>query len=333
METNPRLSIVVPMYNEGSNIEVFYNRITSVLNTIGDTYEIVCVNDGSKDDTLLRLFKLHQQDSRVKVIDLSRNFGKEIAMTAGLDYATGDAVIPIDADLQDPPELIPKLIEKWEEGYDVVYATRIEREGETAMKKFTAHLFYRLIKKLTPIDIPADTGDFRLMSRQVVNELKRLREHHRFMKGLFSWVGFQQTSVPYHREPRHAGKSSFNYWKLWNFAVEGITSFTFLPLQLSSYLGFVVASLSIIYAIYLTVRTLMFGNPVPGYTSLMVAILFFGGVQLMSLGVIGEYIGRIYNETKRRPLYVTREVIGIKNRIDTEAGQESKEYTRVVSRD
>lgn len=304
-----KLSIVVPMYNEEDNIDYFYKKITEVLEQNNYRYEIVCVNDGSKDRTLTKISEIAVSDSRIKVIDLSRNFGKEIAMSAGLKYSTGDAVIPIDADLQDPPELIPKLVEKWKEGFDVVYATRQRREGETVLKKTTAHLFYRFIQKITRIDIPADTGDFRLMSRQVVDALNELPEQHRFMKGLFSWVGFRQTSIEYQREPRFAGKTSFNYWKLWNFAIEGITSFSFAPLQIAMYLGFAISLLSLIYAGYLVFSTLFNGNAVPGYPSLMVAILFFGGVQLITLGIIGEYIGRIYNETKRRPLYYVRETI------------------------
>lgn len=276
---------------------------------IGHPYEVICINDGSRDDTMDRLKKISQTDKHIKVIDLSRNFGKEIAMTAGLNYCTGDAVIPIDADLQDPPEIIPRLVEKWQEGYDVVYATRIKRDGETWFKKASAHLFYKAIKKLTNIEIPQDTGDFRLMSRQVVESLKSLPEQHRFMKGLFSWVGYRQTGISYNRDPRHAGKSKFNYWKLWNFALEGITSFSFLPLQLATYLGFSVAVLALIYAVYMVGLTLLQGNPVPGYPSLMVSILFLGGVQLIALGFIGEYVGRIYNETKRRPLYIVRDAI------------------------
>ncbi|MFB6367834.1 glycosyltransferase family 2 protein [Paenibacillus elgii] len=305
-----KLSLIVPMYNEGSNISYFYNRITKVLEEIGYRYEIICINDGSKDDTMLHLMELNKKDSRIKIINLSRNFGKEIAMSAGLNAAKGDAIIPIDADLQDPPELIPELIDKWLAGYDVVYATRTKREGETWAKKATAKLFYKFMRKITNIDIPADTGDFRLMSRRVVDALNQLPEHHRFMKGLFSWVGFKQTGVSYQREPRHAGKSSFNYWKLWNFAIEGITSFSFAPLKMSSYLGFIVSFLSVLYMLFLIVRTIFFGNEVPGYPSLMVTILFFGGVQLMSLGFIGEYVGRIYNESKRRPLYFVSDQIG-----------------------
>jgi glycosyltransferase involved in cell wall biosynthesis len=299
------------MHNEGANITPFYERMTHVLEGTGCPYEIVCVNDGSRDDTLDRLVALHEQDDRIKVIDLSRNFGKEIALTAGLDYALGEVVVPIDADLQDPPELINELLAKWREGYDVVYATRLTREGESIPKKLTALLFYRVIQRISPTAIPPDTGDFRLMSRQVVEALRGVREHHRFMKGLFSWVGFKQTSIHYHREPRFAGQSSFNYWRLWNFAIEGITSFSIVPLQVASYAGFLIALLAILYAGYRVIATLLYGNAVAGYPSLMVMISFLGGAQLMALGIIGEYIGRIYNESKHRPLYFVRTSLGM----------------------
>jgi glycosyltransferase involved in cell wall biosynthesis len=309
------MSIIVPMYNEGENVNVFYEKLTEILVSHSYDYEIICINDGSKDDTMERLRSLANRDRRIKVINLSRNFGKEIAMSAGLKYSKSDIVIPIDADLQDPPEVIPLLIEKWKEGYDVVYATRIKRDGETWLKKATAHTFYRIMGKMTRFEIPADTGDFRLMTKQVVEALNQLPEQHRFMKGLFSWVGFKQTSVTYYREPRYAGKSSFNYWKLWNFAIEGITSFSFAPLQFATYLGLLIAVLSLVYATYLVIATVTLGNPVPGYPSLMVAILFFGGVQLITLGVIGEYIGRIYNESKRRPLFLVKEELNIDDEI------------------
>ncbi|MDQ0492738.1 glycosyltransferase family 2 protein [Paenibacillus brasilensis] len=309
------ISLIVPMYNEEDNIDLFYNKISQVMNLNNYNYEIVCINDGSKDRTLEKLKLLAKNDHHVKVIELSRNFGKEIAMSAGLKYSKGDVVVPIDADLQDPPEVIPEMVKKWSEGYDVVYATRLKRDGETFLKKTTAHLFYRFMKKITRVDIPADTGDFRLMSRQVVDAINLLPEHHRFMKGLFSWVGFRQTSIEYNREPRYAGKTSFNYWKLWNFAIEGITSFSFAPLQVAMYLGFTISILSLLYAGFLIIRTLLGIETVPGYPSLMVAILFFGGVQLITLGIIGEYVGRIYNETKRRPLYIVKEEINFNDNL------------------
>jgi len=308
------LSIVVPMYNEAENVFAFYDKVVSVLEKMNLPFEIVCVNDGSNDNTLELLLSLRKRDQRIIVIDFSRNFGKEIALSAGIDFARGEAIIPIDADLQDPPELIPELVSKWHEGYDVVYATRTQREGETFFKKFTSHVFYRIIRLLTRFDIPMDTGDFRLMDRRVVKSLKKLREQHRFMKGLFSWVGFKQVSVPYQREPRFAGKTKWNYWKLWNFALEGITSFSYAPLQFATYFGLFVAVIAFVYGIFMLFKTLFYGNPVPGYPSLMVVILFLGGVQLLTIGIIGEYIGRTYNESKRRPLYIVRETYGVYNR-------------------
>ncbi|CVK19377.1 glycosyltransferase family 2 protein [Sporomusa sphaeroides] len=303
----PLISIVVPMYNESQNIDCFYQKIAEVMGALtAYDYEIICINDGSTDNTLEKIELLADKDKKVKIIELSRNFGKEIALTAGIFEAKGDAVIPIDADLQDPPELIPALIEKWQEGYDVVYATRLVREGESSLKKVTAFLFYRVMRRLAKVNIPPDTGDFRLMTRQVVEAVNQCTESHRFMKGLFSWVGFRQTSIPYLRNRRHKGITSFNYWKLWNFALEGITSFSFVPLQLATYVGFLTALFSGVYIAYIIVKTWLYGDPVAGYPSMMVAIFFFGGAQLMTLGVIGEYIGRIYNESKRRPLYFIR---------------------------
>ncbi|MEW6182315.1 MAG: glycosyltransferase family 2 protein [Bacillota bacterium] len=308
--TNSLISIVVPMYNESPNIELFFSRLVVIMGKLNLSYEIVCVNDGSKDDTLDRLLHYAEKDTRIKIIDLSRNFGKEIALTAGLDFASGEVVIPIDADLQDPPELIPELIAKWREGYDVVYATRTEREGESWFKRWTSHLFYRVIKRMTSVSIPQDTGDFRLMSRPVAQALKELRERNRFMKGLFSWVGFRQTSVPYKRNPRNAGKTKWNYWKLWNFALEGITSFSYIPLQFATYFGLTVAFFSFVYALFIIIRTLFYGRDVAGYPSLITVVLFLGGVQLFAIGVVGEYIGRIYNEVKQRPLYLIRNSYG-----------------------
>lgn len=314
----PTLSIVVPMYNEEENIDVFYNRMTQVMEETGESYEIVCVNDGSQDKTLPSLLFLHEQDSRIKVVDLSRNFGKETALTAGIDFAEGEAVIPIDADLQDPPEVIPQLLAKWREGFDVVYATRMEREGETWFKKKTAHSFYRVIDKMTQINIPKDTGDFRLMSRPVVDALKTLREQNRFMKGLFSWVGFKSTQILYRREPRYAGTTKWNYRKLWKLALEGITSFTYFPLQIATYTGLVIAACAFLYGLYRIIDTLINGTPVPGYPSLMVAILFLGGLQLLFMGIIGEYIGRIYMESKQRPLYFVQQAVGFSRETLTE---------------
>ncbi|GFZ91292.1 glycosyltransferase family 2 protein [Okeania sp. KiyG1] len=314
-EEKVQLSIVVPCYNEEPNIDYLFERLISVLDPLEMTYEIVCVNDGSKDNTLKLLVEYHQRNPAIKVVNFSRNFGKEIALTAGIDYTTGDAVIPIDADLQDPPELIGELIAKWREGYDVVYATRRSRQGESWVKKFTAQSFYRIIQGLTSVKIPPDTGDFRLMDRKVVEALKQLPETNRFMKGLFSWVGYQQTSILYDRDPRFKGQTKWNYWKLWNFAIEGITAFSSKPLKIWSYIGVLISLISFIYAGFLVIRTLILGTDVPGYASLIVAILFLGGMQLLSLGILGEYLGRIHYEVKRRPLYLVRESYGFKNQI------------------
>ena len=302
--TAPRLSLVVPCHNEATNIDALQARLSEVLGQLDCSWEIIYVNDGSRDETLTRLEALHARDARVGVINLSRNFGKEIAMTAGLEHTRGDAVIVIDADLQDPPELIPALVAGWQEGFDVVYAQRGARRSETWLKRTTAGAFYRLMAHVGGVDLPRDTGDFRLMSRRAVDSLLRLREHHRFMKGLFAWIGFPSKAVPYDRDPRQGGQTSFNYWKLWNFALEGITSFTVMPLKVATYFGLMVSLLSGLYATQMLVRTALFGNPVAGYPSLMAVILFLGGAQMLTLGVIGEYLGRIFNETKQRPLYL-----------------------------
>ncbi len=297
------ISVVVPCYNEQEVLPELYRRLSAVLDDLEYSSEIVFVNDGSNDNTLEAMFQWHQADPRVAVIDLSRNFGKEIAMSAGLDHAKGEAVIVIDADLQDPPELIPTLIEQWEAGFDNVYAKRTMREGETIFKKKTASWFYHLIQRVGNVRIPEDTGDFRLLSRRAVDSLIKLREQHRFMKGLFSWIGYPSKAVLYRRDPRGAGKSKWNYWKLWNFAIEGITSFSIVPLKIATYVGLTTAVIAFIYGFKVIYKTLVYGDPVAGFPTLMVVILFLGGVQLMSLGIIGEYLGRMFNETKRRPLY------------------------------
>lgn len=302
----PFVSVVVPCHNEEANLRQLHERLAAVLDGAGLAWELVCVNDGSEDGTLSGLIRLQAADGRLRIHDLSRNFGKEAALTAGLDQARGDVVIPLDADLQDPPELIPVLIAKWQEGFDVVNAVREAREGEGWLKRGSAHLFYRLLNRLSAIEIPPDTGDFRLLSRAAVEALRRMPERRRFMKGMFVWAGFPTASVSYRRAGRHAGRTSWNYWRLWNFALEGITSFSEVPLRIASYLGLGVALLALIYGLFLILRTLLLGNPVSGYPSLMVAILFLGGVQLVALGVIGEYIGRIYEETKQRPVYIIR---------------------------
>ena len=303
-----KVSIVVPFFNESEGVLSLFERLLPILESMDCQWEIICVNDGSRDNTLFELLSVRQGDSRIVVVDLSRNFGKEAALTAGLDHASGDVIIPLDADLQDPPEIIPLMVDKWKEGYDVVNAVRLFREGETWLKKFSAYSFYRLINRFSTTEIPPDVGDFRLISRPVLEAIKSLPERRRFMKGIFAWVGFRTTTIPYTRESRFSGKTKWNYWKLWNFALEGITSFSQVPLQLSSYIGFLVSLGAFFYGIFLLIRTLFFGNDVKGYPSLIIIMLFLGGVQLMVLGVIGEYLGRTYEETKQRPLYLVRSV-------------------------
>ncbi|GCD52921.1 glycosyltransferase family 2 protein [Acetobacter pasteurianus] len=303
---SPAFSVVVPCYNEQEVLPIFHQRLSAVMEGIGAPWEVVYVNDGSRDQTLAGMYALAEQDGRVSVVNLSRNFGKEIALTAGLDHARGTrGIIVIDADLQDPPEVIADLVAAWTDDVDTVYARRNTRKGESIPKRLTAWMFYRVMKRLgNKVVIPPDTGDFRLMSRRLVDSLLLLRERHRFMKGLFAWVGFPSRAVLYDRAPRSAGKSSFNYWSLWNFALEGITSFSVLPLQLSTYMGLGISILAVCYGIWIVGCTLLFGNRVAGYPSLMAVILFLGGIQLMTVGLIGEYVGRIFNETKKRPLYL-----------------------------
>ncbi len=313
--TRPEFSVVVPAFNEAPSLAVFHARLRSVMDKLG-AWEAIYVDDGSTDGTRAVIEALRGGDSRVAVLALSRNFGKEIATTAGLDHASGDAVIVIDADLQDPPETIPALVAAWRQGFDMVNAQRRVREGETRLKRASAHMFYRLMRHAGRVKLPADTGDFRLMSRRVVDAVAQLREQHRFMKGLFAWVGFPTTTVLYDRAPRHAGETKWNYWRLWNFALEGITSFTVMPLKVATYLGLVVALLSVIYGVEVVVKTLIRGNEVAGYPSLMTVMLFLGGVQLVTLGVIGEYLGRIFNETKRRPLYLVEHYASSSSRVD-----------------
>ena len=316
--SNIWISVIVPVYNEQENLDYLFQRLLGVLAGLNLTYEVICINDGSKDDTLKNLLDYHHQHPEIKVVNLSRNFGKEIALSAGLDYTQGEVVVIIDADLQDPPELIGELLVKWREGYDVVYATRRSRAGETWLKRFTAFGFYRVLNLISEVAIPDNTGDFRLLDRRVVEALRQLPEKNRFMKGLFSWVGYRQTAVVFDRPPRHRGSSSWNYWKLWNFALEGFTSFSFMPLKIWSYVGLAIAIPAVFYATYLILRTLIFGIDVPGYASLMVAVLFLGGIQLVTLGVIGEYLGRIYHEVKGRPLYFVRDIYGFEKPKDQE---------------
>ena len=269
-----RISVVVPLYNEEENIDALFRRLLAVLEALNTSYEVICVNDGSRDNTLKNLVEYHQRYPQIKVVNLSRNFGKDIAMSAGIDYSQGMAVIPIDADLQYPPELIAEMIEKWHEGYDVVYASRRVRIGESWFKRFSAEGFYQVINKLSRVSIPPNTGDFRLIDRRVVESIKKMPERQRFMKGIFAWVGYKQTSILFDREPWYQGQTKWNYWKLWNFAIDGITFFSFLPLKVWTYVGFIIALVSLVYASFLILRTIIFGIDVPGYASLMVAVLF-----------------------------------------------------------
>ena len=301
---NPIISIIAPCYNEEETIEPFLRRIEEILTQINEPYEIVFINDGSRDNTLNVLINAKQNFKNIRIINFSRNFGKEAALTAGLDKARGEAVIPIDVDLQDPPELIKELVARWREGYDVVLAKRADRTSDSFAKRVSADLFYKLNGKISNVDIPNNVGDFRLMSKRVVEALKRLPENQRFMKGLFAWVGFKTTVIEYTREKREAGQSSFNGWKLWNFALDGITSFSTLPLRIWLYIGALVSFLSFLYGSFIILKTLIFGVDLPGYASLAVIMLFLGGIQLIGIGILGEYIGRIYSESKRRPSYI-----------------------------
>ena len=300
---------MVPFYNEGEGVYLFHEAIVPILEQIsGIGFEIVCVDDGSRDNTLELLVGLARQDPRFRVVELSRNFGKEAALTAGIDAARGDAVIPIDADLQDPPELIPVLVEEWRKGADMVLAHRSDRSSDSFMKRKTAELFYRIHNRLSNVRIPENVGDFRLMDRAVVDALKTLPERQRFMKGLFTWVGFRTVTVSYVRKPRLSGTTKLSPWKLWNFALEGITSFSTLPLRIWTYVGVAGALAAFLYGSFIALRTIFYGVDVPGYASLLVSILFIGSLQLISIGVLGEYIGRIYLEAKQRPPYIVRKV-------------------------
>ena len=307
------ITILVPCYNEENNINLLYNRLKNLIKSLPCyEFQILLINDGSKDKTLDRMQELHESDQRVSYLSLSRNFGKENAMLAGLDYASGDAVVLMDADLQDPPELIPQMIAEWEKGYDDVYARRRSRAGETWLKKTTAHLYYRLLRKFADIDIPVDVGDFRLLDRQAVDALCTLRERQRYTKGLFSWIGYNKKELLFDRDPRAAGNSKMNFLKLFGLAVDGITSFSVAPLRLASVLGLVISTVAFLYLLFVIIKTLLFGDPVAGYPSMISIILFMGGIQLIVLGIIGEYVGRIFYEAKGRPDYLVSEYNGAK---------------------
>jgi glycosyltransferase involved in cell wall biosynthesis len=308
----PTLSLVVPVHNETGSIEPFLSRAVPVLTGLGKAfaYEIVFVDDGSTDATLAELLAARKTNPKIRIVALSRNFGKDTALAAGLAHTTGQAVIPIDVDLQDPPEVIPELVAQWRAGFDVVNARRADRSSDTWLKRTTSRGFYKVFNQMADRPILEDVGDFRLLSRRVVDVVNQFPERARFMKGLFSWVGFKHTTVDYQRAERHAGDTKWRYWKLWNFAVDGIASFTTVPLRIWSYFGALVALAAFVFAGFLIVRTMIFGIDTPGYASLMVMVLFFGGVNLLSLGVIGEYLGRTYTEVKGRPLYIVDKTFG-----------------------
>ncbi len=307
MTEKPVFSIIVPVYNEASCLHELYRRMVEVMERTGKPWELVLVNDGSVDESPNIIRELARTDPRVRPVMFARNFGHQIAVTAGLDYSRGDAVVIIDADLQDPPEVILDLIEKWQEGYEVVYAVRAEREGESFFKKFTASLFYRLIARITDVDIPMDAGDFRLMDRKVVNVLNTMREHHRFLRGMSAWVGFRQTGVLYRRAPRFAGETKYPLRKMLRLALTAITGFSYFPLQLATYLGFFAAGLAILAIPVVIVLRAIQAQAFFGQATTLIAVLFLGGVQLICLGILGEYIGRIYDEAKNRPLYIVSE--------------------------
>jgi polyisoprenyl-phosphate glycosyltransferase len=301
-------SVVAPVYNEAETLPRFYTRVVAVMEELGEPFELVFVNDGSTDSSYAVMRGLVARDPRVRLVDFSRNFGHQVAISAGLDYARGQAVIILDSDLQDPPEVIPKLVACWREGAEVVYAQRASREGETPFKLFTARTFYRLLRRMTEVDIPADTGDFRLLDRRVVAALRGMRERHRFMRGMSAWVGFRQVAVPYARQERFAGKTKYPLRKMLGFSLDALTSFSYVPLRLAATFGFILAGLSLL-GILVAIGLRVFGGAITGQASTLVLVLFLGGIQLIFLGILGEYLGRIYDEVRARPLYLTREIL------------------------
>jgi polyisoprenyl-phosphate glycosyltransferase len=303
-------SIVVPVYNEELVVLESYNRLKKVMDGLNEPYEIVFVNDGSRDKTAAIVSEICEMDKNIRLIDFSRNFGHQLAITAGMDYAEGEAIVVIDGDLQDPPEVIPKMAEKWKEGYDVVYGKRVERKGDTFFKKFTAAVFYRFLKSMTDVDIPVDTGDFRLIDRRVAEALKQVNERNRYIRGIISWLGFKQTGVEFSRDLRFAGVTKYPLKKMLKFAFDAITSFSYKPLKLASYAGMLISLFSFIYLIVVLCQKLFTQSALPGWASILAVNLFFNGIVLIILGIIGEYIGRIYDEAKGRPLYIVRQIKG-----------------------
>lgn len=305
---NPLITLLIPVFNEEESIDIFMQTVNKILGETALNYEFLFINDGSTDNTLQKLLKYGQSDQKISVLNLSRNFGKEAALTAGIDYASGDVAVPIDVDLQDPPEVILQFVERWKEGYDVVYGLRVCRTREGLSKRFHASMFYKIFNRFSPIPIPENAGDFRLLDRRVIEILRKLPERNRFMKGLFSWVGFNSTEVRYTRPQRMTGRSNWNYWRLWNFALDGIVSFSTIPLRVWGYLGLIVSMISFFYGLFIISYTLLSGIKLPGYASLMTVVLFLGGIQLLSIGIIGEYIGRLIVEVKGRPIYIVENI-------------------------
>ena len=305
---DPLVSLVVPVFNEEESIAVFLDATVPLLERDGVQFEIVFVNDGSRDNTFARLFHCSRTDRRLRIVNLSRNFGKEAALTAGIDHARGDVLIPMDIDLQDPPELIATFVARWREGYDIVYGIRSARHADTAAKRLSAGWFYRVFNSMSPVRIPPNVGDFRLVDRRAVEVLRQLPERNRFMKGLFAWVGFNAVGVPYERPERAAGTSKFDFWRLWNFAIDGVVSFSTAPLRAWFYVGLMIAIVAVLYALFIVTRVLLFGVDTPGYASLLIAVLLMGAIQLLSLGIIGEYLGRLFVEVKARPIYIVEGV-------------------------
>jgi len=304
----PLLSLVVPVFNEDETIDLFLATVVPLLERDGVRFEIVFVNDGSRDNSFARLFHRSRADQRIRIVNLSRNFGKEAALTAGIDHAGGDILIPMDIDLQDPPELISAFIARWREGYDIVYGIRTARHADTTAKRISAGWFYRVFNSMSPVRIPPNVGDYRLVDRRAVDVLRQLPERNRFMKGLFAWVGFNSVGVPYERPERAAGTTKFNFWRLWNFAIDGVVSFSTAPLRAWFYVGLAIATVAVFYALFIITRVLIFGVDTPGYASLLIAVLLMGAIQLLSLGIIGEYLGRLFVEVKGRPIYVVEGV-------------------------
>lgn len=325
-----KLSVVIPCYNEGANLEALFIRLTAVLERLDIAWEVVCVNDGSRDDTLERLIAVNAAEPRIKVVDLSRNFGKELALSAGLSHATGDCVVPMDADLQHPPELLPQLIAKWRDGFDVVVAVRHARVGQGFRHRMFARSFYWIFDHLSEVKLPREAGDFRLMDRKVVEVINRMPERTRFMKGIFAWVGFRQTSIPYQQGERAGGNTKWGFLKLLRLSLDGLTAFSTFPLRVWSVVGMAVSGFAFVYIMIRLLRTMLYGIDVPGYESLLMTVLFLGGIQLITLGIIGDYLGRVFNEVKGRPLFIVRAAHGFEDETADEVPRQGRDRGRAI---